>query len=290
MQPPIAGTRSIEQTARAGDLLYASSIGNYCPVYVFTYPRGKLVQTLDACSFGFGPAFGLCTDKDGNVFMAMGEGFSILEFAHGGSEPIAELQDGSTAPTGCSVDPKTGDLGVASETGEVAIFKNASGTPENYSLQGIVGFFFCTFDDRGNLFADGEHEDGSFALAELPKGAAALREITVPRTFGLAFALQWDGRHIVIGGTQSSKEFTLDRIHLSGSSAKVVGTTTIDAASNASEPFQFWISNGTVIQPENGNAEIGFWNYPKGGNQTKGIKIGYSLVGITVSASRYRRR
>ncbi|MBV8531513.1 MAG: hypothetical protein JO104_09365, partial [Candidatus Eremiobacteraeota bacterium] len=81
------------------------------------------MQTLNACGFGFGPAFGLCTDKGGDVFMTMGEGFSIFEIAHGGTEPIAQYEDQSLLPVGCSVDPKTGALGVASVTGNVAIFK-----------------------------------------------------------------------------------------------------------------------------------------------------------------------
>jgi hypothetical protein len=283
------GLSWIDPRARGKDLLYASSIYN-CDVYVFTYPRGTLVQTLDACGFGFGPAFGLCTDKNGDVFMAMGEGFSIFKFAHGGTKPIAQLDDDSLLPVGCSVDQKTGDLGVASATSNVAVFKNASGTPQIYSLANVSEFFFCTFDDRGNLFADGEHNDHSFALAELPKGGSALREITVSGNLGSGFALQWDGRHVAIGGTQGSNEFTLDRIRLSGSRAKVVGTTTLDAVSNTSVPFQFWIRNDAVIQPENGNAEIGFWNYPGGGSQTKGIQLGgSSLVGVTVSAAPRRR-
>jgi hypothetical protein len=274
---------SIDPAARDKNLLYASSISD-CNVYVFTYPRGKLVQTLNACALGFGPAFGLCTDRSSDVFMAMGEGFSIFEFAHGGTKPIAQLQDDSLLPVGCSVDPKTGDLGIASATGNVAIFKNASGTPQIYSLADVSSFFFCTFDNRGNLFADGEHSNKSFALAELPKNGYALREISVSGNVGSGFALQWDGRHIAMGATQASNEFILDRIRLSGSAAKIVGTTTLNAVPNAFTPFQFWIQGGTLVQSENGNAEIGFWNYPRGGAQTKSIQIeGSTLVGVTVS-------
>lgn len=274
----------IDLTPHRRDFLYASSIYN-CDVYVFTYPRGgRLVQTLNACALGFGPAFGLCSDKMGDVFMAMGEGFSIFEFAHGGTKPIAQLQDDSLLPVGCSVDPKTGDLGVASTTGNVAIFKNASGTPDIYSLPNISEFFFCTFDDRGNLFADGEHNDGSFALAELRKGAGALREITVSGSVGPGFAVQWDGRYVAIGQTQGSNDFILDRIVVSGSVAKIVGTTTLLAAPNTTAFFQFWIQDGTIVRPEN-KAEIGFWNYPEGGAQTKSLFIGGAnmLVGVTVS-------
>ncbi|HEY1867868.1 MAG TPA: hypothetical protein VGG70_06185 [Candidatus Cybelea sp.] len=276
----------IDPAARGKDLLYASSIYD-CNVYVFTYPRGKPAQTLDACGLGFGPAFGLCSDKDGDVFMGMAEGFSIFEYVHGGSQPIAQLQDDSLLPFGCSVDPKSGDLGVTSVESNVVIYKNASGTPQLYYLSGVEAFYFCTYDDRGNLFADGKHYDGSFALAELPKGGNALREISVPGSVGAGFALQWDGRHVALGTTRGSNEFVLDRIRVSGSAAKIVGTTTLTFAPNMPySTFQFWLHGGKIVQPENDNAEIGFWKYPRGGEEIREIPIqGSSLVGVTVSAA-----
>ena len=280
------GTSRTAAAQRGKDLLYASSVYS-CNVYVFTYPSGKLLQTLNACGLGFGPAFGLCSDRGGDVFMAMGEGFSVFEFAHGGTKPIGQLQDDSLLPVGCSVDPKTGDLGVASVTGNLAIYKNASGTPVIYSLSDISEFYFCTYDDRGNLFADGQHGDGTFALAELPKDASALREITLDANLAVAYALQWDGRHVVIEGTQASNAVTLDRIHVAGSIAKVIGTTTLTSAPDTFKPVQFWIRGNTIVQPENGNVDIGFWKYPRGGDTTKSIPIeGATLSGVTVSVSR----
>ena len=89
--PSLHASARIDPAARGHDLLYATSIYN-CNVYAFTYPRGKLSQTIDACGLGFGPAFGLCTDKGGDVFMTMGEGFSIFKFAHGGAQPCGPLQ------------------------------------------------------------------------------------------------------------------------------------------------------------------------------------------------------
>jgi hypothetical protein len=217
--------------------------------------------------------------------MTMGAGFSVFKFEHGGSQPVAQLESDSLLPVGCSVNPKTGDLGIASATGKVAIYTNASGTPQTYSLAGISQYFFCAFDDRGNLFVDGEHDNKSFALVELPRGGSALREITVSGNRSYGFALQWDGRHVALGGTQGSSAFTIDRIHLSGSSARVIGTTTLDMAPNTSVPFQFWIRAHTVIQPEGGNASVGFWRYPTGGDSIRNIAIGgSSVLGVTVSA------
>jgi len=275
----------LDAGTRAKDLLYVSNRYD-CAVYVFTYPRGKLVQTLNVCDLGFGPAFGLCSDKGGDVFMTMGAGFSVFKFAHGGSQPVAQLESDSLLPVGCSVDPKSGDLGIASATGNVAVYRNGSGTPAIYSLPGISQYFFCTFDGRGNLFADGELSRDGFALVELLKGGSELHELTVSGNRSPGFALQWDGRHLALGGTQGSNAFTIDRIKFAGSVGRVIGTTTLEMSPNTSVPFQFWIQDHTIVQPENGNADVGFWQYPKGGGQTRSIRIGgSSLDGVTVSTA-----
>lgn len=279
------GLSRIDPSLRHKALLYASSVYT-CDVNVFTYPRGKLVQTISACDLGFGPAFGLCSDRNGNVFMAMGDGFSIFEFPHGGTEPIAQLESDSLLPFGCAVDPATGDLGVASVEGNVGVYKNGSGTAQVYRLSNTSQFYFCTYDDRGNLFAGGVHYDGALALAELPKGGTALREITVPGSVAPGFALQWDGRHIAIGASQASNAFTIDRIRVKGPSAKIVGSTELAATPNTFTPFQFWIQDGKIEQPESNNAEVGFWKYPRGGEQTKGITMqGSTFDGVTVSVA-----
>jgi hypothetical protein len=216
--------------------------------------------------------------------MAMGQGYAILEFAHGSTQPVAQLDNGSQQPLGCSVDPKTGNLAVAGGKGNVSIFTNATGTPHIYSLSGIYAFYYCTFDDRGNLFVAGQRNDNTFALAELPKGGA-LREVTVREYLAPGFAIQWDGRRLAVGVTQGSDTFVIDRIVVHGSKAKVVGTTTLHAPPNTLVPFQFWIDGGRIIRPENANTELGFWNYPDGGEETKEIRPdAESLIGVTISA------
>ena len=277
---------SIDASLRAKNLIYASSIF-HCAVYVFAYPHGKLVTSFNACAFGLGPGYGLCTDRSGNVFMAMGQGFSILEFAHGATQPSAQLDNGSHQPLGCSIDPKSGNLAAAGGKGYVSIFSNATGTPQIYSLPGIYAFYYCTFDGRGNLFVAGQHYDGSVALAELPRGRSTLREIMVSGNVAAGFAIQWDGRRIAIGVTQDPSDFVIGRIRIRGSTAKVVATTTLHGAPNTLVPFQFWIDGGTVIGPENANTELGSWNYPAGGGQIKEIRPdAKSLIGVTLSAVR----
>src|SRR6202034_3377504 len=62
-------------------------------------------------------------------------------------------------------------------------------------------FYFCGYDDEGNLFVDGLSAPGTghFALAELPKGGSALKTITPNQYIGWPGGVQWDGKHVAIG-------------------------------------------------------------------------------------------
>ena len=75
--------------AAAGPLLYVSDIGAE-DVDVFSYPGGKQVGKLT----GFSEPAGLCTDRKGDVFVVDSGSDRILEYAHGGTSPIATLRAG----------------------------------------------------------------------------------------------------------------------------------------------------------------------------------------------------
>jgi hypothetical protein len=91
--------------AKMQDLLYVSSstaTGAY-QVSVFSYPGGRQVGTLSVSA-----ANGLCSDKVGNVYIV--EDPDVVEYAHGGTYPIATFDDLLFPTNGCAVDPTTGDL------------------------------------------------------------------------------------------------------------------------------------------------------------------------------------
>ncbi|MGA8099593.1 MAG: hypothetical protein WB810_13150, partial [Candidatus Cybelea sp.] len=94
--------------AKNTDLLYISDVGTD-QVYVFSYPQGSLVGTLS----GFNTPVRECSDTAGNVFVTNTNAENILEYAHGGSSPIATYHDKDFLPTDCSVDPASGSLAVA---------------------------------------------------------------------------------------------------------------------------------------------------------------------------------
>src|SRR5262249_47577682 len=129
-QPPIAAPGAMPQTsaiathaagrkswilpeAKKRKLLYVAD-AQTADVYVYEYPNGKLVGTLT----GFQEAQGECADAKGDVFITVPSPYSasseILEYAHGGTEPIATFSDPGYGeePWSCAVDPTTGNLAV----------------------------------------------------------------------------------------------------------------------------------------------------------------------------------
>ena len=192
---PDRGRSWMAPDAKTNDLLYISSLSNG-DVYVYSYPHDRLKGTLTSFS---SPA-GECVDKSGDVFITSKSG--ILEYAHGGTTPIATLKDAGSAQ-GCSVDPKTGNLAVtnysttSSHQGNVAIYKDAKGSPTYLTDSKIYHEYFCGYDNAGNLFVDGFEIAASVVkLSEIPSGRTVFKNITLNQTITGAGGVQWDGKHL----------------------------------------------------------------------------------------------
>jgi hypothetical protein len=267
----------IAPNAKKQDLLYVSDYGDGA-VHVYTWPKGKFIQTLS----GFRRAAGECVDKAGDVWITSYVSQEIVEYAHGGTMPIATLSDPDEYPISCSVDPTTGNLAVGNiettgdDQGSVAIYPDAQGTPTLYNDPGIDRIFFIDYDDAGNLFVDGRpYSTGGFVLAELPEGSSTFMNISLDQSIGMPGGVQWNHNEIVVGDQQNPY---LYRFRISGSSASEVGETALDGGDDV---VQFYIDGGKVVGPnaDTGNAMI--WKYPKGGSATKTLS-GLSLPFGTV--------
>jgi len=268
--------------AKNGALLYISDLGNDT-VSVYSYPQGKLKGTLS----GFYAVHGGCVDEHGHVFITSKA--QIFEYSHGGSKPIATLDDSGYGPTGCSVDPKTGNLAVAnigpiytSNSGDIAIYKHAKGSPVFLTDQNIFFDYDCSYDDKGNLYVVGGDIHGFFAFAAIPSGSHSFTNISLDQYIQIPGGVQWDGKHVAVedqgAGYHGS---TIYQVAVSGSSAKAVGTTTL---SGSTDVVQFWIYHKRVIAPNRGsNPNVMFWKYPAGGTAVKTLTGFVQPVGVTVS-------
>jgi hypothetical protein len=262
--------------AKKGDLLYVTDEGNY-HVYVYDYPSGTLVGTLDAA---YGSPAGLCVDKKGHIFVTEYNGQEVLEFAHGGTTPIASLYDPGQ-PIGCAIDPTTGNLAVANEMspsggyGNIAIFTKAKGTAKTYTDWSAMELpYWLSYDNAGNLFIDGEFIQSGFhfVFVELRPGSSGkFTTLSMPYPPGSPNGVQWDGKYITLGNTDNVNGLIF-QLTLSGSQLTVVGTTQL---SGYSRMPTYWIDGTTNKQGKQGKTVIatsggdfGFFKYPAGGSPT----------------------
>ena len=263
----------MEPTASSNELLY---IAAWPPaVYVYTYPKGQLVGTLT----GSAQLFGECTDSAGDVFIVAYSNGSvtsstIYEYAHGGTSPIATLNDPKTAQ-GCAVDPQTGNLAASGDG--VAIFKNASGNPKMY-YSSEYGFYYCSYDNKSNLYLTAANGSTVKAiLVRLASGSASFEQISlIPKLYvagNIAPTVQWDGRHITVTSDQERRPISLYRLRITGSSATVISSATLNSPKNVYYG-QMWIQEKTIIGVGYGHhdSDAFLWPYPKGGVPYRTIK------------------
>jgi hypothetical protein len=296
-QPPIGAPGAIPQTsalathgargkswmlrnANAGDLLYVADYG--AGVIVYSYgPSGiRYVGYLSSPQ----NAEGECVDKTQNIFITDSND-EILEYAHGGTSPIAVLNDPYATPLSCSVDRITGNLAVAGApflrgSSGVAIYKHARGKPTFYADAGFGGE--CGYDDKGNLFIDGAVYSGRLNFAELAKGKSTFTNIALNQSFHAAGGIQWDGKHLAVGDLYEAVVYQFD---ISGSSGTEVGSTLLDGAGTVG---QFFVDGDRVIAPstfEDGSGFVSIYDYPAGGAAKKTRDVD-SPQGVVVSRSR----
>ena len=260
--------------AKTDTLLYYSDGAE--TVVVLSYPQGKLVGTLR----GFYGANGVCSDAVGNVFITTGGTETVVEYAHGGTEPIATLGDFGYYPLGCAADPITGNLAVANlaafdqSAGTVAIYSGAQGKPTNYMAPNFNRYRWCAYDSSGNLFVDGDA-----GLTEMPYGGQSFTNISLSV---LGEGLHWDGQYLAMVDPSSK---VIYRIAVSGSAGSIAQTVTFRGLfSSLADDFVF---NGSkVVMPYATQSyvnRIGLWRYPKGGSLQKKVHQTEGLQAIALS-------
>ncbi len=279
---PAAPAAPAAHPDKKSELLYVSDIGTD-DVYAYTYPQGTLSQTLT----GFKEPFGECVDKKGDVFITDRGAAAIYEYAHGGSSPVATLQDSSEEPQGCSVDFKTGDLAVSnalsgnsgSKAGSVSIYKAAKGTPTIVTDSAIYDFGYCGYDTHSNLFVDGLNGN-KVVVAELPSGKSQLTNLKVTGVKLLgAGGVRWAGKYLAVGDSGP----TVYQFSISSGNATKEGSTTLNGGYNVGD---FWINGHDIIGPDGGSGNVAVWKYPAGGSPIKTLSGFTDPVGATVSASK----
>ena len=270
-----------DHAARGGSLLYV--LGKH-HIYVLSYPKGAFIALIKYSGTAD------CSDNRGNVFVTSSGAVSV--FSHGSIKPIRNLYTGANT-YGCSVDPTTGNLAVTDMAG-ILIFKKARGKGEQIN-ESTFNPSHCGYDTRGNLFVDG-NLPSEFALAELSKGSANFKQISV-RSNGSSVVggqVQWDGKYITVENI-AGQLVEVYRLRVSRLRGRIVGTTKVSLPSmNPWVPGLSWIQDDAVILPyldwDTNEGTVGVWNYPAGGSATKTIANAFGknsggLLAATVSVA-----
>ena len=276
--------------AKNQDLLYvAMNTESNDQVNVYSYPKVTLVGTL----IGFQGAAGMCPDKNGNVWITDDSANTIVEYAHGGTQPIAALIVPKTfSPGGCSIDPTTGNLaavggpsGNQNGRGRILVYTGAGGKPQTYKVP-YLETVFCTYDDEGDLFVTGfgYGENPPFALSELQNSANKFRAISFGSSGPPSYyptPVQWDGRYVAVGSPVGVVQYTIR-----GFAAVKKGTTTFD---DLHQLDNAWIQGGKIVLLNRGGEgtfpPVQIDKYPAGGYPIKTInsRTPAALFGVTVS-------
>ena len=276
-QPPIGAPGAMPQrrslvlpSLHRRDLLYVSAD---LATNVYTYPHGKLVSSLG------GSTGVICSNAEGDVFLSQVNVNVIDEFRHGRSTPIAQISDPFSSPQSCSTDRTSGRLALVSSAGEgVAIFRPAKRhhwhLPKLYALK--ENLYSCGYDASGALFVDGGTQSKGAFLLELPKGGSKFKGIALDSKLTTPGTVQWDGQYLAVGDKDNT---LIRRFSIQGSRGTETGSVMLSGPSSLA---RFWIQGAIVVGADTSDWEVGFWNYPDGGSETKTLNMTRPL-GATVS-------
>lgn len=156
-------------------------------------PTGTITQGLKYPS-------GLFVDRAGNLWVANAGHSNVLEFARGGTSPIATLADGNAYTQDVTVCPN-GDVFVATLLGGVTKYVGRRHRIAGSLTYGGGQFQFVTCDSSGNVFATGVAGTNG-TVFEFPHGrnaGARLLPISSPGNLG-GIKADLAGNIIVVNG------------------------------------------------------------------------------------------
>lgn len=267
---PAVGTHQSYSTKRTALLYVIYGLD----VVVLSYPQGRLVQTLT----GFSEPTGICSDRDGNVFVTDFYLQETIEYAHGGSSPTATIEDAGYHPDSCAVDALSNTLAVGNYSsssrgpGNVALYSDERGNPKYYSDSAIASYVSCAYDGSGNLYVVGA--GSGFAFLDR-KGRFENVRLNTPAPV----ATFWDGQHITVLALPEPNHSAIFRLKVANGQGIVKRETLLSDGGRDVVLRDYWIRGKTLL----GSflTFVGFWNYPKGGNAEKVIR--QFADGLTIS-------
>jgi hypothetical protein len=251
--------------AKRKDLLYLAD--GVASIDVLTYPGYKRVGVLG----GFSEVVGVCTDKRGNVWVPNSARFTLVEYLHGGTTPIATLYDPNEYTVACAVDPLSGDLAVytlpvAGPGPAIAIFPHESGNPVSYTVPGMSLLSDISYGPRSQLFFDGTTPGNAFEMQRFYAGKFNLIRIRGAKVTSAAGGVQFAEGAVTINVIGNGNTSLIYRMSSSG----VVQGTTQLLNSYSCQGYLIW--KKVLICPS-GLGPLQVYPYPQGGNYAMQIPL-----------------
>ncbi len=291
--PASHGVSRMARGVKQRDLLYVSNANG--TVSVYRYWQHNLVGVLT----DFTQPLGECANAAGDVYIADGGAKRIFEYAHGGTKPIAKINDSPNEPYDCSVDDKTGDLAVANfnkgynTAGTVAVYPHGSGTPIVYQASGDDHFVYSAYDDHGDLLVVSRYYYyyyfySYYNFYYLPKNGTKLLSMYLMNPFSSTSwrsiqGIAWDGQHWVV---ESYGDLVRYDINIK---AKFVDSITLTGGYGYPHLLAMYRKNSKslasqVVAGEGSESknQVDYWHYPAGGDPlysiTKDLDAPYGVA------------
>jgi hypothetical protein len=250
-------------------------------VYVYKYPSGTVEGTLT----GFDEPYGQCVDKKGDVFITNFGSGTAVEYARGGTSPIATYNPGGE-PIGCSIDAH-GDLAITSfDPGAVTVYPGGNPTSgTTYSSSSCEYLWTMGYDKHDDLIGAGEN--GAVDVCELAAGAGTMTADSFSGTIYFPGGTMWDGKYIAVGDQEAGGTYqtgiyqsTLKGATLTERSDTVLSDTCYSDYTDVVQPFIVGSKN-TPANKKQGESVVGgnlwclsgssgsqveCWSYPAGGS------------------------
>jgi hypothetical protein len=257
-------------------------------VQIYSYPSGTYIGEAPQPPEGFSEPQGMCSDTNGNVFIANTSMSTIDEYAPSGTFTQA-LSDPGQFPAGCSVDPVSGTLAVSNivstsdNAGGISLYANASGAPQQLTDPNMFEVFFISYLGKtGQLYYSGFNNSFYTAISSYIGGNFALLNISgatigFPGTVSNAFKT----KTLAIGDQDTFYGPTFYQVTSSGS---VTGSTVLSCPSGECDVVQATTKGNKIVAPDAESLDATVNPYPAGGDALVTVSGFGQPIGSAVSS------
>jgi hypothetical protein len=280
--PAHAFVNTVAIQAASTKIFVSDAVGNVVNIYT---TAGKQIGQLT----GFSQPQGLAADKKGNLYVADTNNSQILVFAPPYTKAPKKLADPGYFPAGVAVVTiaNVTYVGVSNicsapncGQGGFIIYKN--GKAQKPILSSLISrVYFCGFDAKGNLYADGQDSNFATVIGELPKGSKTFKVLTTGNAISFPGGVQVTTKGKIAIDDQNAASIYTYNPPKGGSLGSPIATTAL-SGSGDTVTYAFTSTDKDLWTADAANAASYEFAYPAGGSAVKTITVGGQPIGVAV--------